>query len=174
MNSNVLCSVANARLILENNLVESGELAKLSVEINPANPLAWWSLAHVQLYSGEVASAHAAAKMAQGLAAGSTLRFWTDFLMALIDAVTGRTDEAIRRAELSASLSTNFRPPLRYLIALYAMRDQRESAVRSGRRLKAIEPDFSVDRLISDSSYPVSMMRRAGLIHRGRLLELEI
>lgn len=173
MNSNVLAAVANSKLVLDGDLIASGEMAKLAVNINPANPLAWWALANAQLYADQHETAFSAAKRAQALSINSPLRFWSDFQVSLIAAATNRIDEAIAYGELSGSLSANFRPPLRYLIALYAQRGDRMSAQRVVERLKKLEPDFDLDRLANDTAYPVSMMRSSGLIDRARLLDLD-
>ena len=172
MNSNVLSCLANARLVLDGNLAASGELAKLGVEVNPANPLAWRALANAKLYGDDAAGARDAARIAQRLAENSPLRFRADCQVALIAAVTGRPDEAIANAEISSALAPCFRPPLRYLAALHAARGNREAAARAVRRLAGLERDFSPERLSSDPDYPVSMMRRAGLIDASRLSDL--
>ncbi|MEM9148092.1 MAG: hypothetical protein AAGC57_18135 [Pseudomonadota bacterium] len=173
MNSNVLSCLANARLVLEENRAASGELAKLSVEVNSANPLSWWALANAQLYGGDQEEAYRSAKIAQKLSENSVLKFWSDFQVALIAAVTNRAEEAINHAEISSALAPNFRPPLRYLMALYASRGDEGSVARITERLCRLEPDFTVDRMVNDTAYPVSMMRRAGLIQGRRLTDVE-
>lgn len=173
LNSNVLSCVANARLILENNVVASEELARMSVESNRANPLGWWSLANSKLYGGDTGAAYDAAKMAQRLSTDSVFKFWTGFQVALIAAVNGRIDEAVAQAELASALAPNFRPPLRYLVALLARRGDLAGAAAAAARLKALEPAFTLERLADDDAYPVSMMRRAGLIDRNRLGTIE-
>ena len=158
--------------MLQRNLAASGELARLSVAANAANPLAWWSLSQAQLYYGRLEDAYSTARRAQSLAAGSRYRFWAELQVALTAAVKGRTHEAIRGAELSSALRPHFRPPLRYLSALYAGADMYPEAASSLRRLVAVEPDASAERF-SDPNYPVSLMRRAGLLDPAKLSEAE-
>ena len=171
-NSHVLAAVATSKFVLQRNLAASGELAQLSVEANAANPLAWWALSQAQLYYGRVNEAYADARRAQSLAAGSRYRFWAELQVALTAAVRGRTHEAIRGAELSSALRPQFRPPLRYLSALYAGADMMTEAASSLKRLMAVEPDAAAERF-SDPNYPVSLMRRAGLLDQAKLAEAE-
>lgn len=172
-NSSVLSSVANARLVFDGDIAASGELARMSVETNPANPLAWWASSNARLYAGQAEEAHSAALMSQRLAARSHFRFWSDFQVCLTAAVTGRTDEAVKHGELSGALAPFFRPPQRYLTALYARDENRDGAQMAARRLKALEADFSYERLAHDPAYPVSMARSAGLIDPAHLRDLE-
>lgn len=173
-NSSVLSGVANARLVLEGDGIAAGNLAQAGVDANPANPLAWWALANARLYSGQAEDAWEAAVMSQRLAAKSNFRFWTDFQVSLVAAVTGRTREAIDFGELSGALTPNFRPPMRYLTALYAAQGDRENATRAARQLAQREPGFTLDKLMNDPAYPVSMMRQAGLLDRARLSEIDL
>ena len=173
MNSYVLSCVANAKLVMEGNLPACNELAKLSITKNPSNPMAWWSLSNARLYSGDRDYAYDAAKIAQQLAQDSPHRFWSDFQVSLTSAVVNRLDEAIGQGELAAILAPNFKPPLRYLTALYALNGDRDGAIRALLQLKSLEPDFSIDRMVRDSNYPVSMMRSSGLIDASKLSEID-
>ncbi len=173
-NSFVLAAVANARRVLTKNYIQSGELAKMAVKANPANPLAWWSLSAAELYCDDVEGAHHSAVIAQSLARGTRFQYWGDFQRSLTAAVTGRFEESVRMGEASQALAPNFKPPARYLTAIYALTGRKNMAERSATRLKAIEDDFSIDRLISDPAYPVSLMRNKDLIDRERLQALEV
>ncbi len=172
MNSMVLAAVANTRLVLDKDVSVCLELARRSVSLNPANPLAWNSLATAKLYAGEIAEAHALAVRAQKMSSGSPFGHWWDFGRCLTAALTGRRDEALRLAEAAHALSPEFRPPLRYLTALYAAADRPDDAIRVGERLRRLEPDFSFERLAMDDSYPVSPLRWSGLLDSGKVMEL--
>lgn len=76
-------------------------------------------------------------------------------------------------AERCSALAPNFRPPLRYLIALYAAKGDLEEASRKVQRLMQLEPDFTPERLANDPSYPVSLMRQTKLFNPARLMELK-
>lgn len=163
-NSHVLAAVANAKIFLERDIDASTLLSQHAVAANRANPLAWWSWANVTLYRGELEMAHAAAVTAQNLSERSSLKFWADFQRSLTAAVTGRTAEAIHYGTSASTLAPSFRPPLRYLLALHAATGSAQAAAQAARRLKSIERDFSIDRLLFDPDYPVSLMRRAQLV----------
>ncbi len=172
-NSNVLAAVANARLILQKNFVGGGELAMMSVKSNSGNPLAWWSLSNAKQYFGENEAAYLSAVQAQTLAEGTRLKFWCDFQRSLTAATTGRSSESVRYGETSTALSPQFGPPLRYLTAVYANDDKPTESASAMKRLKAIEPDFNISRLLDDESYPVSVMRNTGLADRKSLEKAE-
>ena len=172
-NSNVLCSVANARMALERDGLASRELSKIAVTANPSNPLAWWSWSTALLYTGESEKAYSAAKTAQMLSHNASFRFWSEFQVALTAAVTGRFSEATAHLETSRSLNPEFRPPLRYLIGLYSLAGDEAATRRSIELLRSVEPEFTVGRLIDDETYPVSMMRTAGLSDADFLRRLE-
>ncbi len=173
-NSFVLAAVANARRVLDKNFVQSCELAKLAVRANSANPLAWWSLSAARLYAGDAEMAHSMAINAHRLAQGSSFRSWSDFQLSLTAAVTGRRAEAIRYGETSHALAPSFRPPLRYLTAIYTMNGEHKSAKRIVHKLMKLEGDFSIARLVSDPDYPVSLMRNTNLLDRDQLFKLEL
>lgn len=172
MNSNVLAAVANARLVFEQDGAAARELSMLSVKMNPANPFAWTSWTNALLYTGEPEKALSAAKTSQSLAKDGKFRFWADFYVALTSLATGQHDSAIAYSERARALNPSFRPPLRYLIGLFACSGDEEKARQAAGRLERIEPEFSLDRMINDQKYPVSMMRQSGLIVPARLRDL--
>ena len=173
LNSMVLAAVANTRLVLDKDVSACMELARRSVSLNPSNPLAWNSLATAKLYAGDIGEAHALAVRAQRMSSGSPFGHWWDFGRCLTAALTGRRDEALQLAEAAHALSPEFRPPLRYLTALYAAAGRPEEALRAGDRLKKLEPGFSFERMAKDESYPISPLRWSGLLDAGRLMDLE-
>lgn len=172
MNSMVMAAAANTRLVLDNDVNVCMQLARRSVSLNPANPLAWDSLATAKLYSGEIGEAHALAVRAQKMSSGSPFGHWWDFGRCLTAALTGRKEEALRLAETAHALAPGFRPPLRYLTALYAAEERFEDAQRAGERLKKLEPDFTFERMAIDESYPISPLRWGGLLDSGKVISL--
>lgn len=173
-NSTVLATVSSASLVVDDDMLTSYELARRSVELNPTNPLAWDSLASASLYSGRNADAHTQAIRAQTLGSKSDLRFWWDMGRCLTAGATGQFDEAAALAEISARMSPNFRPPLRYLTVYYALHGDVDRAIRTAKRLKVLEPDFNFDRLALDDTYPVDFLKRFGLHDKDVLSDLEV
>lgn len=172
MNSMVVAAVANTRLVLDNDVNVCMELARRSVRLNPANPLAWNSLATAKLYAGDIGEAHALAVRAQKISSGSPFGHWWDFGRCLTAALTGRKAEALQLAEAAHALSPEFRPPLRYLTALYAADERFDDAQRTAERLKKLEPDFTFERMAKDESYPISPLRWGGLLDSGKVIAL--
>lgn len=172
LNSMVLAAVANSRLVLDKDVNACMELARRSVSLNPSNPLAWNSLATAKLYAGDIGEAHALAVRAQRMSSGSPFGHWWDFGRCLTAALNGRRDEAVQLAEAAHAMSPEFRPPLRYLTALYAAADRPDDALRVATRLKRLEPDFSFERMARDGTYPISPLRWSGLLDADRLMEL--
>ncbi|GFE63671.1 hypothetical protein [Litoreibacter roseus] len=171
-NSMVLAAVAKSRLVLNDNVMACHELATKSVALNPSNPFAWDILSTAKLYAGDHEKAHALAFKAQQLGVRSPHSFWWDMGRCVTAALTGRAEEALRLAEVSHALSPHFRPPLRYLTALYAAQGQMEKAIYVARKLKQLEPDFSLERMAQDAKYPVSPLRKSGLLDKERLSDI--
>lgn len=167
-NSVVLSSVAHARLVFEQDFEAAGELAKLGVTANPANPMAWSTWANILLNKEKYIEAAKAARMALQLSKDTPFRYWTEFQYATTAVALHKNVDAIRHAERARALNPKYKPALRYLVGLYA--DAREAAKSQAayQRLKRLEPDLSVDRFVNDKGYPISMMRSAGLV-AGRL-----
>jgi hypothetical protein len=169
-NSHVLSSVADANLVVKKNLALSAQLAQMSVRANPANPMAWWTQASAHLYHGDARIAHEAAIKAQALAQGTRLQFWTDIQRGLAAIVNGKTLEGVQLLESSSALAPGFHPPLRYLTALYSAAGMAEQAQASADKLRTLEPDFTFERLANDTEYPVSLMRKHGMLDAVDLL----
>lgn len=160
-NSMVLATVANTSGHLLGNKLRSLSLAKRSVLLNPSNPMAWWSLASANVYSGDAKSSYMNATMARRLAFLSPHRFWWDNQLFGAALVLGRIDEAHGLAESAYSQNPIFRPSLRYLIAFYANAGRDEEALLAAKALSELEPDFSIERLVKDREYPASLLHRA-------------
>lgn len=172
-NSHVLAAVANARLVLEKQIVTCGELARMSVKINPGNPLAWWSLSAAKIYYGSHDDAYRSAARASALAAGTRFQFWTDFQKSISALMVGRLGESLRLSEASSAMAPYFRPPLRYATAAYASLGAAKAASRKASDLTKIEPDFDLTRLAKDHDYPASLLHQSDVIEVNKLLNLD-
>jgi tetratricopeptide (TPR) repeat protein len=161
-NSIVLAAVANARINIEKNYEAGLQLSRQSVQANGCNPLAWWAYSNALQCIGETDQAYAAAQNAKVLAEGTRLKFWCDFQVSVTAALAGRTGEAIRYGESASALAPDFRPPVRYLTALYAVEGKAEQLTRKLHTLRSLEADFTIERMINDHDYPIGMMRRYG------------
>lgn len=169
LNSNVMAAAANFQAIMEKNAVAGVELARLSIRANSANPLAWWAFSNAVQYTGDAETAYLAARRAHNLARGTKLEFWAAFQRSLSAALVRKPEEALHLGEISNALAPNFAPPLRYLLALYSNLDDVESARRVLKNLERMEADFSLDRIVHDPEYPMSIARSAGLLDANKL-----
>lgn len=172
MNSMVLSTAANAQILLDWDISAGAELASLAIRVNPSNPFGWWSYANAALYSDQAEKSLQAAQIACRLSARSPLQFWCDFQVGLAALNTGDLKQALKSLEMSAALSPRFRPPRRYLLALYSHLGQVENAERALRQLQALEPGFTLDSFLHDPDYPVSLAKRAKIIDTRFLARL--
>ncbi len=161
-NSTVLAAVANARTNIEKNYGVGLELALQSVQINPANALAWYAYSNAVQCIGRSEEAYQTAIVAQALAQTTRMKFWTDCQVSIAAATSGRTDVAIRFGERSHALAPGFRPPLRYLTGLYALDARPEDVTRTISALRREEKGFEPLQMMGDPEYPIGIMRRYG------------
>lgn len=171
-NSQVLSAAANAQVFLKWDVDTGAELAEMALQTNRSNPLAWWAHANVGLYTQSFDRALESAMTATRLARGTPLQFWCQFQLGLAALAAGQLELARRSLETSAAIAPSFRPPKRYLLALYAHLRQFERANRMAKDLAALEETFSLDAFARDHDYPVSLARRVGLIDPGVLSEV--
>lgn len=172
MNSMVLSTAANAQVLLDWDMEAGVALSKLAIKINPANPMGWWASSNVSLYTDQPEQALEAAQVASRLAAKTPLQFWCDFQVGLAAMRLGQYDLAIRSLETAAALSPSFRPPRRYLLAIYIHLKRFDRATQMVAQLKKLEPDFSLDRLLNDDDYPISLARKQQLLVPSDVKEL--
>ena len=141
-------------LNLEGRTAGGLELALRATQLGPANPLAWESLAVARGHMGRWEEAYAAALRARELASSLPQSYYWDVMCCMVAAGAGRYAEAIDFGERARDLAPTFKPPLRYLAALYHHAGRIEEAVTQLRALRALEPDFSVE------SSPIPTIRR--------------
>ncbi|MFC6589419.1 hypothetical protein ACFQDZ_21145 [Sulfitobacter pacificus] len=161
-NATVLAAVANTRTNIDRNYGVGLELALQSVQVNPANVMAWYAYSNAVQCLGRSEEAYQAALVAQALAQTTRMKFWADCQVSITAATSGRSDVAIRFGERAHALSPGFRPPLRYLTALYALNARPEDVSRTVASLRREEPDFDLVQMTRNPDYPIGIMRRYG------------
>ncbi|MBO9398513.1 hypothetical protein J7400_17715 [Shimia sp. R9_2] len=172
MNSIVLASASNAHAMLMDDEMAASELAKLAVMLNPSNPLAWWAYSNAALYLKDYEKARDAAQIGARMSAKSPLQFWCEFQVGLAALLLGDHEKAARSFETSAALSPKFRPPRRYLLALYSHRGNFCRARRMSEQLHKLEQGFTIDEFFRNEDYPISLARRAGLVCTDAITDL--
>ncbi|MBL4588699.1 MAG: hypothetical protein JKY11_01295 [Alphaproteobacteria bacterium] len=160
-NSMVLATVANTQGQLFRNHEGSYGLAKRAVQLNPSNPMAWWALSSSSVYIGDTEASLRHAIQASRLVTTLPNKFWWDNQLFGSALVGGKLKLALAFAEECHAQNPSFRPPLRYLIAMYSNIGLRRDAEKAISLLQSLEPDFSVHRLINDKAYPASLIHRA-------------
>lgn len=159
-NSMVLATVANTYGQVFRSFEMAGLLAQRSVRLNPANPMAWFALSSSSMYAGRSRESLRYAVKANMLAETSPHRFWWDSQIFAASMVLGLLPEALHFGRLCHVQNPKFRPPMRYLLALYANAGQDEAALEMAGKLSELEDDFSIDRLVNDREYPASVLHR--------------
>lgn len=165
-NSMVLAAAANAAMLINDDMIAARELADRALDANAANPFAWDCQSIRNLLAGQFERAHTMQLKARAMSGDPRCKHWWDMGCALTATVTGRFDEARHFAESASALSPNFRPPLRYLTALYANENREEEAFNAMSRLQKIETDFTVSRMVEDPKYPAAALKRSSLANR--------
>ena len=168
-NSMVAAFLANTAGHLIRDKERSLQLAQRSVDLNPANPMAWWALSSATMYLGQNQNALTYALNGQRLSARSQYRFWWDQQSFGTLFAIGRHEEAFEILKSTHARNRNYRPPMRYLFALAAHFDQETLAEEFLSKLEASEEDFSVTRMLEDPSYPASLIHSAPNLNLDRL-----
>lgn len=171
-NSMVLALLANSLRRFDRNDSHSLFLAERSARINPANSFAWWALSAANSYVGDAKSAYRNARFGRRIAILSQHRFWWDNQVFTSALLQGRISEALKFAEAAHSGNPDFRPPLRYLIALHASEGNFKEALTAAAKLRSLEPDFTVERLLKDQTYPASLIHTAPNLNKERMAAL--
>lgn len=169
-NATVKALVAQTRAMLWGEAQGAGLAAARAIEENPRNPLAIQAMAVARMLAGDGEEAYRLSLTGRAHAARSEFRHWWDAHHATVCVATGRLDEAVRAAEAAAFGAPSLRPAYRYLMSLYALRGDLDRANAMRDRLEALEPGFSLDRMLHDPDYPVRTLRQTGLLGQVRKL----
>lgn len=162
-NAYVLALASYVHSFILRNYEAGHDLAERSLSLAPSNPLALAFLGRVKSYLGHYEEGHKLTAAAREIVGPGPYRCTIDMLASITAAVSGRHDEAIRLGEVACALEPNFRPPLRYLLALYLKKGDRPKAHQVFQKLKRLEPDFSIS-LMKEQFYPSTGLRQSGLL----------
>ncbi|WP_323767039.1 hypothetical protein [Marinovum sp.] len=139
------------------------ELATRALEINRANPLAWLHRGAAYALGGDGLRGVRDSEMCQRIQGGSFYSYVVDTFSCAAATSAGMLDDAVRYAERATQTAPLYRAPLRYLTAIHAARGDMDELRLAIRRLRRLEPDFTIDSL-SDKDYPVPGLRAVGLV----------
>jgi tetratricopeptide (TPR) repeat protein len=169
-NATVKALVAQTQAMLFGDARAAGQAASRALGENPRNPYALIAMAVAQTLAGEGEEAYRLSRLGRTYADRSAFRHWWDAHHATVCIATGRHDEAIAAAEATRFAAPSMRGPYRFLLALYSRRGDILRADEMKGKLEALEPGFTLDRMIEDPAYPVRTLRRAGLLKEVRKL----
>lgn len=164
-NSYVAGFSAQVHSIVRQSYVAAFEMAERSIKLNPANPIGWTCLGMAECNLGRTAAGFRHTLHARELSGPTPFRFFVDAFACIAASMAGDVENAILLGEASHGVSPAFKPPLRFLSALYLLKDQREQSEGFVDKLKVSEPNFSYE-LLRDKSYPVSSLHRSGLLDK--------
>lgn len=162
-NTTILALASYAYCFLFHNFAVGHELAEQSLRTNPANVLGLAYLGRAKSYLGQHEEAYHLTDKARKLSGPAPYQYTLDFLCGMTALLSGRTDEAIRLAEIARARAPFYRPPMRYLVPLYLRNGETAKAREIVSDLREIEPSFSLNRL-RETSYPSAGLRQAGLL----------
>ena len=171
-NSMVLSVAANAQLLIEDDVHAGLELARRAISQNPANPFAWDAMSIGLAMSGKAQEAHLHQLRAFAISRKSPIRHFWDMGACLTSVATDKLDQARKLAHNASVMVPDFRPPLRYMAALDAAAGDTKAAMQSVEKLRKLEPDFTLKRMVEDQDYPVAGLRRAGILSKDKLNDL--
>lgn len=163
-NSMVLALCAHVETMLHRSYRNASNLAERALSLNRCNPLAWATLGVAQAYLGEPDIGFKMSRVGSRLSAGSRYSFQTEAWAMVTGVLAGEFDAAKAHAELCHSKAPTFAPPLRYLSALHCRDGDFERAEQAVERLRAREPDFTLDTL-RDDGYPAAGLRKGKVLN---------
>ena len=139
------------------------ELLDLALRQSPAHALAQFAMPAALSQLGRTQEAYQRTVESRQLMLPFPGRASWLFRNSLSALQLGRLDEALAHADAASGFSPEFRPALRTKAALRFHLGDEAGASAAIRKLKALEPDFSLELMASDS-YPVATLRAAGLL----------
>lgn len=137
-------------------------LAKCAIRANPGFGYAHAGLSAMELLNGQISNALSSAQKAYRQLQNTSLEVLSLMRLCVASMNAGKETEAMDAAQRAADLAPFSCPPLRHVYALKLAGGDHVGARAVLKRLKAIEPEFSMRRLRDDPSYPGSSIRRMG------------
>lgn len=165
LNSYVASFSAHVHAVVRRSYVAAYELAQRSIQLNRANPIGWTCLGIAECHLGKSQKGLETVLVGRELAGASPFRYQVDGLSCIAASMAGDVERAIWLGEASHALAPDYKPPLRYLSALYLVQGDHERSAEIVGKLQALEPNFSYD-LFRDKSYPLAGLQRAKLLDR--------
>lgn len=162
-NNPVVLAVASLSASWRRDAVGALGLAQAACRADPDSEMACHALSQALTDVGRDAEAlEATERGARGALAELGPACWL-MRRAVVQVRLGRFGDAENNAAAAYAFAADNRPSLRFMAALRYHRGDVVGAADALRRLRVIEPDFSLS-LMADPEYPVSTLRIAGLM----------
>ncbi len=163
-NSLVKAIVGKVRVLANGDVTGGAALAKDALSLNQSNPIGLSGLAAALMRGGRLDEALTLAQRGTHIARNSPFIHWWELFSCLAKIANGDFKGAISNAEAAHVRAPNFRAPLRHLYALYLHSDNPEAAHGVKTRLRALEPEFSLQNIRDNPGYPAGVLRASPLI----------
>lgn len=164
-NSFVLSLCAHVEIIVNRSYVAAFELAEKSIEVNNANPIGWSTFGIAKGHLGKPIEGLRDVTLGRRIGGPAPYRFQLDSWGTVAAVMAHDYEAALRFAEASHAQAESFAPPMRYLAAIYFYQGQEDEAERIVDKLRAQEPDFTLETL-RDKDYPSAGLRKSRLMSR--------
>ena len=136
---------------------------------DPHNLFALLAMSKARAAQGDPKTAWQMSRHASQISAYSKFDAMCSLQHAILCLSMRRPDEAMAAAERAAQCNTNYRAPLRQLLALQAGKGDVKGAMASAGKLALIEPDFTIERFLFDRRYPADTLRDIGYLDAARI-----
>ncbi|MEM7377261.1 MAG: tetratricopeptide repeat protein [Pseudomonadota bacterium] len=163
-NPMVLSLLSQPTLFLEHDLDAATAMAEDALALNPGLAMANVCASVCRLHSGRIADALRLAERGVQLGTHAPMYNWWSQFLSIAHIRNGDHAEAILWAQRALLGSPDFKAPLQHLYALYIATGQTELARKTLRRLRRLEPDFSLAFLRQTPDYPMPTLRQTPLI----------
>jgi tetratricopeptide (TPR) repeat protein len=161
-----LALAAHAHSFVFREYAQALELADRAIAANPLQAICWDMRALTLGYLGEVKRGYEDAMRARALGGPPLYRYCIDTTCCILATLNGRFEEGIRHGERVLAQQPTYLPALRYSAACHGHLGQTVEAVRTVERLRAWEPDFSLE-LLSEENYPIAGVLGVSVIKSG-------
>jgi tetratricopeptide (TPR) repeat protein len=162
----VLSLVGLARVMIDENPDAGAVLARDALVLSPYNAHAHLAQAAALGRMGDQIAALEAARRGAEIAARTAHVHWWEALSGLVAIRSENYTAAIAHYEAAHYRAPGFRAAMRHLLFLYLWAGERDKASRVYKALLQAEPDFTVERILSEPDYPAVTLRRSGLLER--------
>jgi DNA-binding SARP family transcriptional activator len=167
----VLSLVGLARVMIDENPDAGSILARDALAMSPYNAHSYLAQAVALSRQGDNPGALEAARRGAEIAARTAHVHWWEAASGLVALRCENYAAAIAHYEAAHYRAPSFRAAMRHLLFLYLAVGAREKAARVFRGLMRVEPDFTLDRILNEPTYPATTLRRSGLLDKhGHLL----